>query len=173
MRTAFGQRIILAGCVVVATVACGLDSLFAQSRTFKSGVALVPLTVTVTDTAGRYVPDLTVADFAIFEEGKRQTISDFASSDLPIDMGFLLDTSGSMRDNRPLAQKAARGLVRKLREGDRGAFAGIGSTVSFPQSMTPDLTRVGEASRPANPGNNADRGRGGERAASDGASLVR
>jgi hypothetical protein len=67
MRRAFGHRIILAGCVVDAMVACGLDSLFAQPRTFKSGVALVPLTVTVTDTAGRYVPDLTVADFAIFE----------------------------------------------------------------------------------------------------------
>jgi len=149
MRKAPGGRSILAGCVVVATVGCGPDSLFAQSRTFKSGVALVPLTVTVTDTAGRYVPGLTVADFAIFEDGERQTISHFASSDVPIDMGFVLDTSGSMRDNLPLAQKAARGLVRQLREGDRGAVAGIGSTVSFPQSMTPDLARVDEALRSA------------------------
>ena len=31
MRRAFGRRIILAGRVVVATVACGLDSLFTQS----------------------------------------------------------------------------------------------------------------------------------------------
>ena len=82
---------MLAGCVVVATVACGLESLFAQSRTFKSGVEVVPLTVTVTDTAGCYVPDLTVAGFAIFEEGHRQTISHFASSNVPIDIGFVLD----------------------------------------------------------------------------------
>ena len=46
----------------------GPDSLLAQSPIFKSGVELVPLTVTVTDRAGRYVPDLTPADFAIFEE---------------------------------------------------------------------------------------------------------
>ena len=108
------------------------DSLLAQSRRFKSGVELVPLTVTVTDRAGRTVPDLAAADFAIFEEGRRQAISHFASGDAPIDMGFLLDTSSSMRDNLPLAQKAARGLVRQLRAGDRGAVAGIGSTVVAP-----------------------------------------
>jgi len=108
-------------------------------------VELVPLTVTVTDRAGRYLPDLTAADFAIFEEGRPQAISHFASSDAPIDMGFLLDTSGSMRDNLPLAQKAARGLVQQLRAGDRGAVAGIGTTVSLHQPMTSDLARVDEA----------------------------
>ena len=101
----------------------------------------------VTDRAGRYVPDLTAADFAIFEEGRRQAISHFASGDAPIDMGFLLDTSASMRDNLGLAQQAVRGLVQQLRAGDRGAVAGIGSTVSLHQAMTPDLARVDEALR--------------------------
>jgi Ca-activated chloride channel family protein len=110
-------------------------------------VELVPLTVTVTDRDGRYVPDLTAADFAVFDEGWRQPISHFASGDAPIDMGFLLDTSGSMQDTLRLAQNAARGLVRQLRAGDRGAVAGIGSTVSLHQPMTPDLARVDEALR--------------------------
>jgi hypothetical protein len=59
MRDAFGRRIILVVGVVLATVFSGPDSLLAQSPMFKSGVELVPLTVTltVTDRAGGYVPD--------------------------------------------------------------------------------------------------------------------
>jgi Ca-activated chloride channel homolog len=70
-----------------------------------------------------------------------------ASGDAPIDMEVLLDTSRSMRDTLGLAQKAARGLVQQLRAGDRGAVAGIGSTVSLHQPMTSDLARVDEALR--------------------------
>ena len=147
MNKAFGPRVVLVVGVVLAVVPFGPDSLLAQSRRFKSGVELVPLTVTVTDRAGRYVPDLTAADFAIFEEGRRQAISHFASGDAPIDMEVLLDTSASMRDNLRLAQQAARGLVQRLRAGDRGAVAGIGSTVSLHQPMTSDLARVDEALR--------------------------
>jgi Ca-activated chloride channel family protein len=147
MNKTFGPRVLLVMGVVLAAVPCGPDSLMAQSRRFKSVVELVPLTVTVTDRAGRYVPDLTAADFAIFEEGRRQAISHFASGDVPIDVGFLLDTSSSMRANLGLAQKAARGLRQRLRDGDRAAVAGIGSSVSLLQPMTPDLARVDEALR--------------------------
>ena len=147
MRRAFAPGIVLVVAIVAATVPFWSASVLAQSASFRSGVALVPLTVTVTDRAGRYVPGLTAADFAIFEEGQRQAISHFASGDVPIDMGFVLDTSDSMRDHLRLAQQAARGLVRHLREGDRGAVAEIASSVSVPQSMTADLLRVDEALR--------------------------
>ena len=147
MRRAVGRGIVLVTTVVVAAVLFEPDSLRAQSPAFKSGVALVPLTVTVTDRAGRYVPDLTAADFAVFDQGQRQSISHFAPGDVPIDMAFVLDTSASMRANLSLAQKAACGLVRHLREGDRGGVAAFGSSVSLHQSMTDDLARVDEALR--------------------------
>lgn len=134
---------LTAGVALVAVVAPA--ALLAQGQAFRSAVELVALTVTVTDRSGRYVPDLTAADFAIFEQGRRQAIQHFASADVPIDMGILLDTSGSMRDKLPLARQAARGLVRQLRAGDRAAVAGIGSTLSFHQAMTLDLARVEEA----------------------------
>jgi Ca-activated chloride channel family protein len=145
MNKAFGPRVVLVVGIVLAAVPFWPDSLLAQSPRFKSGVELVPLTVTVTDRAGRYMPELTAADFAIFEEGRRQAITHFAAGDASIDIGFLLDTSDSMRDKLHLAQKAARGLVQQLRAGDRGAVAGIGSTVSLHQPMTSDLARVDQA----------------------------
>jgi Ca-activated chloride channel family protein len=93
------------------------------------------------------VPDLTASDFAIFEDGKRQTVSHFVAGHVSLDVGFLIDTSSSMQLDLPLAQKAACGLVKQLRQGDRGAVAGIASTVSMQQSMTPDLARVDMALR--------------------------
>jgi Ca-activated chloride channel family protein len=139
---------------VAAIAVCGFvssmavlrpDPALAQSRKFRSGVELVPLTVTVTDRAGRHVPDLTAADFAVFEEGTRQIVSHFAADPVPVDVGFLLDTSSSMRATLPLAQKAARGLVRQLRPGDRGAVFGIGTTVEVHEPMTSELPRVDAA----------------------------
>ena len=61
--------------VVLAAAPVGPDSLLAQSRGFRSRGELVSLTVTMKDRAGRDVPDLTVADFAMFEEGKSQVVS--------------------------------------------------------------------------------------------------
>jgi Ca-activated chloride channel homolog len=147
MKRASGPRAVLVVGVVLGVGVMGPVRAGAQSGAYKSGVELVPLTVTVTDRAGRYVPDLTGADFAVFEEGKRQVISHFAAVHVPVDLGILLDTSGSMRDTLAVAQKAGAGLVQQLSEGDRAAVVGIASTVVFHQSMTPDLTRVDAALR--------------------------
>src|SRR5262245_38099991 len=63
----------------------------------KVDVALVNVVATVTDDTGEYVADLTQNDFIVEEDGKAQTISHFSqSNDLPVSMGILLDTSGSM-----------------------------------------------------------------------------
>ena len=105
MNKAFGRGAILLVGVVLAAVPFGSDSLLAQSLRLQSGVELVPLTVTVTDRSGRYVPGLTGTDFAIFEQGRPQVISHFASDHVAIDMGLVIDTSASMRDRLMLAQK--------------------------------------------------------------------
>ena len=82
---------------------------------FKSGVAMVPLTVTVTDTTGKHVTGLTGNDFTVFEDGVEQPLSFFACDEVPVDVALVVDTSGSMRADLPLVQSAAIGLVRKLR----------------------------------------------------------
>src|SRR5688572_31417115 len=109
MNKAFGPRMVLMVGVLLAAVPFGSDSLLAQSRRFRSGVELVPLTVTVTDRAGRYVPDLTAADFAIFEEGRRHAISHFASGDAPIDVGFLSIPAAACGTTWPWRRKRRAG----------------------------------------------------------------
>jgi Ca-activated chloride channel family protein len=63
---------------------------------FKSGVELINVTATVTDRNGRFVPGLRQEDFTIFEDNVRQDISHFSNERVPVSLGIVLDTSGSM-----------------------------------------------------------------------------
>jgi VWFA-related protein len=63
---------------------------------FKSGVELINVTATVTDKSGRFVPGMRQEDFTIYEENVRQDISHFSNERVPVSLGIVLDTSGSM-----------------------------------------------------------------------------
>ena len=63
---------------------------------FKSGVELINVTATVTDRNGRFVPGLRQEDFTIYEDNVRQDISHFSNERVPVSLGLVLDTSGSM-----------------------------------------------------------------------------
>jgi VWFA-related protein len=55
-----------------------------QTPTFRSGVEYVTVDVVVTDRDDRPITDLTVDDFELFEEGRPQTIADFAFMYTPV-----------------------------------------------------------------------------------------
>jgi len=50
-----------------------------QTPTFRSGTDLVYTDVRVQDASGRFIPDLTIKDFDVFEDGVRQNVSNFAA----------------------------------------------------------------------------------------------
>lgn len=87
-------------------------------------VNLVELYVAVTDRSGNYVTDLTQADFEVYESEKKQEIAKFELvQGLPLTIGILLDTSGSMAGSMVETQKAAAGFLESaMRPKDR-AFA--------------------------------------------------
>ena len=124
---------------VVALALPGSAPVVAQQASFKSGIDIVPLTVTVTDTTGKYVTGLTGDDFTVLEDGVAQPLSFFASVDVPVDVALVLDTSSSMRADLPLAQSAAAGLIHSLRPSDRGAIVEVKGSAGIPQPFTGDL----------------------------------
>jgi len=126
--------------------------LSAQNQIFKSGIDMVPLTVTVTDSSGKYVTGLTGNDFTIFEDGVEQSLSFFARDEVPVDVALVLDTSGSMRNDLQLVRSAALGLVQKLRPIDRGAVVEVKEAASIPQSFTTDRGQIETAIRGLSPG---------------------
>jgi Ca-activated chloride channel family protein len=139
------SRILPVLSVIVALALPGQAHVAAQSATFKSGVDMVPLTVTVTDRAGKYVSGLTGNDFAVFEDGVAQSLSFFACDEVPVDVALVLDTSSSMRADLPLVQSAANGLVRKLRASDRGAVVEVKDFAGIPQPFTSDRASIERA----------------------------
>ena len=87
---------------------------------FRSGVDLVYLGVTVVDGDGQLVSGLTREDFVIEEEGRTQGLAYFSrgfESDLetmPVHVGVLFDTSGSMGRDARFAKTAAIRFLRSL-----------------------------------------------------------
>jgi VWFA-related protein len=65
--------------------------------TFRSRVAVVPITAVVRDSRNRVVRDLERKDFQVLEQGSPRRILEFsANTDGPVSIAVLFDTSGSM-----------------------------------------------------------------------------
>ena len=119
----------------------------AQQPVFRSATNLVPLTVTVTDRNNQFVKGLTVADFAVFEDGVQQQVEFFEASTVPLDLIILLDSSSSMSDKMDIVHEAAVGFVKTLREIDRGAVVTFADGVDVVQKLTPDHAALEQAVR--------------------------
>jgi Ca-activated chloride channel family protein len=74
---------------------------------FKSGVELINVTATVADANGRFVPNLRQEDFTVYEDEVQQTVTQFSAERVPVSLGILLDTSGSMAGEKIEAARNA------------------------------------------------------------------
>ena len=68
---------------------------------------LITLTVTVTDTYGRFVTGLGKNAFTIFDDKTQQEISFFSDEDAPVSLGIVFDVSGSMGGDKILRAREA------------------------------------------------------------------
>jgi VWFA-related protein len=74
-------------------------------------VDVVQVTVTVSDEHGRFVRDLPQSAFRVSEDGHAQTISHFASEDVPLELIAAIDISGSMGPAMPRVKTAVKGFL--------------------------------------------------------------
>jgi Ca-activated chloride channel homolog len=114
----------------------------ASNPTFQSGVDLVSLTVTVTDTSNQFVHNLAQTDFTVLEDGIAQPVSFFGVSDVPLDLAVLIDASASMQPQLAMVRQAATGLLHTLKPGDRAALVEFRDQIAVGEPMTEDLGRV-------------------------------
>ena len=92
------RRLIL---VIAALAIAGLSTIIAQDAPhFSAHSDLVVLDVAVTDGRGGFVGGLPQQSFRVLEEGRPQEVSFFAEQDAPATIGLLIDSSGSMVENR-------------------------------------------------------------------------
>ena len=102
--------------IALAVAGLGL-ALGAQEapQVFRSGVAVVSLNVTVSDSQQRFITDLEQGDFNVFEDGAKQELIYFSKTHLPLALSLLIDTSASMEERLLVAQDAAVGFAQRVR----------------------------------------------------------
>jgi VWFA-related protein len=104
----------------------------------------VNLLFIATDKHGKFVRDLNAADFTILDDHKPpQAIVNFrAETDLPLELGLLVDTSGSVRARFGFEQDAAVSfLQRTLRPRfDKAFVMGFNTHTQMAQGFTDDAT---------------------------------
>ena len=106
---------------------------------FTSGVNLVEVYASVTDTQGNPIAGLTQADFELRENGEPQTISNFAAGEFPLSAAIALDRSFSMSGTRlSLAKSAAHAFLAELRPQDEAMVLAVGSQVEVSAPLSTD-----------------------------------
>jgi Ca-activated chloride channel family protein len=123
-----------------------------QAPSFRVGVDVVSLNVTVTDGTARYLTALEPEDFSVFEDGVKQDITLFSRTNLPIALALLLDTSASMEGRLHVAQEAAVGFARRLRTQDLAEVISFDSRVAILQPFTSQTSELEQAIRKTSPG---------------------
>jgi len=109
-----------------------------QRPSFRLGIDVVSLNVTVTDAENHYVTDLHEADFVVYEDGVQQDVTFFNRTQLPIALALLMDTSASMEERMAMAQAAAIGFAERLRAEDLASVIDFDSRVNVLQEFTHD-----------------------------------
>lgn len=115
------RRVLPAVVLALSATLTAADAIAQESPTFKVGVDLVTLGVSVVDLVrDRPVDGLTAADFRVLEDGQPQTVSVVTHERRPVSLCIVLDASGSMAFDlrRQLARLTIDTLLGGLAAGD-------------------------------------------------------
>ena len=106
---------------------------------------LVQLDVTVIDQNNVPVFDLKKDDFQVFEDRIKQEIQTVSREEVPISLGLVIDTSGSMRSKLQTVSDAARSLIRQMKNDDESFVAQFKAEPELVQDYTRDKRELEDA----------------------------
>jgi VWFA-related protein len=111
--------------------------------TEKVDVDVVQVTATVMDGRGHYVRGLPQSAFHVSEDDRSQTITHFASEDVPLELIVAVDISGSMTTAMPKLKQAVKEFLNAVPARDRVTLLGFNDTVfSLTRASTVPADRV-------------------------------
>jgi len=124
--------------------------------TIRKTVNEVNVVFTVTDKHGRYVKDLSKGDFKVIDDSKpAEEVKDFRNqTDLPLQVGLLVDASNSVRDRFKFEQESAiEFLNQTIRPKYDAAFiVGFDVTPEVTQDFTDNTENLSRGVRLLRPG---------------------
>src|SRR5271157_6016276 len=109
-----------------------------EAPVFRADVDVVNILASVRDKHGALIANLEAKDFAVFEDGKQQTIKYFTrETDLPLTIGLLVDVSGSQRNLIEIERDAASQFFSQvLRKKDEAFLIMFGEEAELLQDYT-------------------------------------
>jgi len=102
----------------------------------------VRLNASVLDGSGRSVQTLDKDAFHVYEDGVPQTIASFRHEDLPVSLGIVIDSSGSMYDKRAAVEKASLDLVKLSNPEDEAFVVDFSWEAFIDQDFTNDISKL-------------------------------
>lgn len=96
----------------------------------------IMLPVTVRDSNGQFVKNLTRDDFRVFEDNRLQPLRDLALREIPVDAVLMVDASSSTARNLDDFRRAAEGFASRLGPDDRISLIKFDDTVTLLQDWT-------------------------------------
>jgi Ca-activated chloride channel homolog len=106
-----------------------------EEEVLRVDTQLIDVPIVVADKLGKPLLNLKQNNFVVYEDGRRQEISDFAATNAPFEVALLLDTSGSTRSDLQLIQRAAENFIDSLRPGDKVSIIAFRSSISDGKSV--------------------------------------
>jgi VWFA-related protein len=104
---------------------------------------LVSVNVSVFNNKSKmFVGSLTKDDFLVKEDGQDQTVTYFASTDVPFDLVLLIDLSGSTFEKRDLIKKSTLRFIEAARPNDRLAIVTFSHVTNLISPLTLDRAQL-------------------------------
>ena len=124
--------------------------------TLRAAVSEVHLVFTVTDKHDHYIKDLKQNDFKILDDHKppQQILSFQSETDLPLQVGLLIDTSQSVHDRFTFEQEAAIAFLKQTlrQKSDQAFVVGFNIKPQVTQDFTGDLEKLSAGVHMLQPG---------------------
>lgn len=110
--------------------------------TLRADASEVRLEASVMDAAGHVVDSLPEDAFHVYEDGVQQKIVGFRHEDLPVSLGILIDSSGSMYDKRAAVDAASLNLVKLSNPKDEAFLVDFSSEAYIDQDFTNSIAKL-------------------------------
>jgi VWFA-related protein len=118
----------------------------APDEVIRVNINLVSLNVSVYSNKLRtHVSTLEHKDFTVSEDGREETITFFATTDVPFDLVLLIDLSGSTSGKRQLIRETTQRFIRAARPFDRLAIVSFSDTTKVISPLTEDRAKLLES----------------------------
>ena len=104
----------------------------------------VRLNASVIDGSGRTVDSLPKEAFHVYEDGVVQNILSFRHEDLPVSLGIIIDSSGSMIEKKSAVDAASINLVKLSNPNDEAFLVDFNSEAYIDTDFTSDIGKLRE-----------------------------